>query len=77
MKPDKVKMTEKQSDSGSDSSWFVQDVGEAIEEAEVKCVTGDGLNEEDTGLVYPEKSSKINGVNVIICIIGIKCIIIV
>ena len=56
VKPEKVKMAEKLSDSGSDSSWFVQDVSETIEEAKVKWVTGDGLSEEDTGSTYPMKS---------------------
>ena len=38
VKSEKVKITEKQSDSDSDSSWFVQDVGKTIDEVEVKCV---------------------------------------
>ena len=56
VKPEKVKMAEEQSDSGSDSSWFVQDVSETIEEAKVKWVTGDGLSEEDTGSTHAMKS---------------------
>ena len=31
------------------------DVSKTIEEVEVKRVTGDGMNEEDTGVEYPVK----------------------
>ena len=53
VKPKEVNMTEKQSDSGSDSSWFVQDANKTIEEAEAKWVAGDGFNDEDTVVEDP------------------------
>ena len=49
---------EKQNDSGSDSSWFVQDTGETIEEADAKWVTGDGIKDEDTDVEDPEKPTN-------------------
>jgi hypothetical protein len=45
-KPEKVKVA-KQEDSGSDSSWFVRDTGESLEE-DAEWVTGDGIDDEDT-----------------------------
>ena len=55
MKPEKVNVVDKQDDSGSDSSWFVQDAGESIEEADAKWVSGDGIEDEDIGVEDPVK----------------------
>jgi hypothetical protein len=35
----------KQEDSGSDSSWFVRDAGESIEEGDAEWVSGDGIED--------------------------------
>ena len=53
-------MTEKQSDSGSDSTCCVQDAGETMEEEESKWVTGDGLNEEHTVEIEKEEIVKLD-----------------
>jgi hypothetical protein len=45
-KLEKVKVA-KQEESGSDSSWFVRDAGESLEEG-AEWVTGDGIDDEDT-----------------------------
>jgi hypothetical protein len=37
----------KQEDSGSDSSWFVRDAGESIQEGSAEWVLGDGIEDED------------------------------
>ena len=51
-------MTDRKSDSGSDSSWFVQAGDKTIEEVEAKWVTGDGFDDEDTVVEDPAKPMK-------------------
>ena len=58
MKPETVNMTDRKSDSGSDSSWFVQAGDKTIEEVEAKWVTGDGFDDEDTVVEDPAKPMK-------------------
>ena len=58
MKPEKVNVTDKQDDSGSDSSWFVRDAGESIEEGDAEWVSGDGIEDEDIGEEEAEKASN-------------------
>ena len=43
VKKEKVNKTDRKDDSGSDSSWFVRDAGESIEEADAELVSGDGI----------------------------------
>jgi hypothetical protein len=57
VKPEKVNVA-KQEDSGSDSSWFVRDAGESIEEGDAEWVSGDGIEDEDISEEEAEKETN-------------------
>jgi hypothetical protein len=54
---DKVKTTD-QIDNDSDIIWFVQEIGDTLEKAKIKRVTGDAFDNEDTGENEDDDDSK-------------------